>query len=232
MFPEPRPLLVWFRGGSGQQPSPAPRLDRAVDVLGDIPPAFRACRADSFLASFGGSMGRPRGTFVIHDASRRHLELTVDNWPNIRSAVESFHLMTVVQAMQLIAIVRQRIGDFEHAVIPEISRTRVLERNRVQVEVRMAGATRTAELPNAEADFLDSLAKDGSAKARRQVKLELVRTIPELAMWITGAPTRPRGTELRLHSENESRHQLADVARKGIRSPIASGMERRGNGGE
>jgi hypothetical protein len=189
--PSPKPLLTWFRGSARQQANASPRVDRAADVLGELPEEFLKCRADAILTMSG--MGVTRGSVQRPSVNREVIAIGVASWPTIQEDLHLLRIMAVVQGMQLVSLVRGRISALRQALLPEIEKIEDLPKNCIRACVRMAGNTREVELSFVEADFLRRLAADGKARVLRNAKMNVVRVIPELSPWLEPDRKEPRG---------------------------------------
>jgi hypothetical protein len=211
VHPEPVPVLVWFPSG----PSHAgivSGLDRAVDVVGELPHEFRSNHAISII-----DMCRLRdGKVRLLGDNRADVSVEPANWPTIAADLHRAHLLTIVQGMKLIGWLNARIDAFRIALVPHIRHLQTLDRNNVIVAVTTAGVTRRVELTNGVAAFLDRLVLKGPGMGSRKAKMTLVELIPELLPWISSAVVSRIGA-----GQNESPYKLAEEARGSIESPLA-----------
>ena len=204
-YPGPRPLVNWFFARAQSSNDPIARVDRAADVLGELPREFHECRVLSMAIMCTENMTEGSRTAVCRPGKSNELiEKTVENWPTIRGDIEAVRLLTIAQVSQLLGWIRNRIDALAAALIPSVNWVEALPYNGVRVEVRIAGATRRVDLTNAEADLLRGMATKDQEKSLRRTKSELVKHIPELAMWISSS-ANPRSDR----TENESTYRLA-----------------------
>jgi hypothetical protein len=134
----------------------------------------------------GDLQTNPAAPKVMHpglrDADGYEIDITLENWPNIRRHITCDRLMIVRQCQALVIWVREEAKQFCEAGLPEIFEEEDSEmpRNARRVVVRCDGIERTVELSGSAHHLLQKLSTANRARDTRKNKSFLCDAIPEI----------------------------------------------------
>lgn len=198
-----------LRGPAQFTPASA-SLDRAADVLGEIPAEFRVCLARTRAATLGsvaqGHLAGRRGTAPIPQ--------TLERWPEIRAMLRARHQIGLAQALGLAAWVEQRISALEFALSPTITGDATDD-----VVVMQAGISRTVRLPHVLRCFLGDLSHRGEGELGRSRRTEFLDRLPELAPWLA-----PHATK-KARGASDAIYTVPPAVQKRIRLPLRPALD-------
>jgi hypothetical protein len=204
-------ILPFFDAGSGFDADE----ENPVALIGEVPHEFvgdKRVAEDLYFFEYAFShSGEPHlaSDLSLRDPTKRGIAFTLANWDEVRKRLRTGYGRIVKRSLGLSNWIRGKVQELEAGVVPRVREVGAGSHNRVQVEVSHMGTTRMLELTYMQAEFLGSLAREGTHTAQRRTKMDLLNRIPELRPWIEN---RPRDSDADV--ANEASYGVAPEAQK------------------
>ena len=186
-------ILPFFNPRSGFDAN----LDAPELLLGELPAEFGVKELYSRELFFFEHTFSKAGELVLgsgrslREPGGRGVALTTANWVEIRRQLAQGYGMVVAKVYDLANWIRGRIQRLEIAVIPRLRRLGLEGHNRVRIEIECAGGRKEVVLSDMQAGFLRKLGATGVATTLRRTKMDVLKAVPELRVWIENRERAP-----------------------------------------